>query len=318
MTTVKVACVQVNARDDMAANIEAAAGLARRAAEAGAALISFPEYVSLMDGRSAVMRSGAFEEDQHPALAAFRDLARELAATLHIGSLSITTASGKPTNRSFLIAPDGEIIARYDKIHMFDILLPDGREAFESRVYQAGDAAVVAKSPVGLVGLSICYDVRFPHLFRALANAGAEIILVPASFLPTTGNDHWHVLMRSRAIDTGAFLVGAAMCGEHGGKRSSFGSWPTAGPSRVSSSPISISIWSARFAHEIPGIGRPRILPSPIHLTHNRRVGASASLVHHAGSDAPRDVVAAPAARREQARMDQHALLRKRLSTHLL
>lgn len=222
-STVKVACVQVNSGDDMAANLEAATSIARRAASDGATLISFPEYVSLMDGRSAVMKTGTFEEDQHPALTTFRDLARELTSTLHVGSLSVMTPSGRPTNRSFLIGPDGGVIAHYDKIHMFDLTLPDGREVFESRVFQAGENVVVAQTPIGKIGLSICYDVRFPILFRYLADAGADIIMVPASFLPANGKDHWEVLVRTRAIDTGAFIIGAAMCGEHGGKRASYG-----------------------------------------------------------------------------------------------
>ena len=222
-SVVRVACVQVNARDDMDANIAAAGVLARQAAKAGAKLISFPEYVALMDGRGRVMLAGAREEEGHPALAAFRALARELAATLHVGSLTVLNPGGKPSNRGYVISPDGAVAARYDKIHMFDLTLPDGREVFESRVYQPGSQAVVARTDVGALGLSICYDLRFGALFRALARGGADIALVPASFLPANGVDHWQVMLRARAIETGAFVVASAQCGQHGGNRASYG-----------------------------------------------------------------------------------------------
>ena len=221
--TLLAACVQLNAGDDMAANLRAAADGVRCAAAAGAALISLPEYVSLMDGRGSVMRSGAFPEAQHPALAAFRDLAREVRRTLHVGSLAVTTESGRPTNRGYVLGPDGAVAARYDKIHLFDVTLPDGREAFESRAYAAGRQAVVARTPLARLGVTICYDFRFGPLYRSLAEAGAEVMLVPAAILPATGAEHWHPLLRTRAIDTGSFVLAAAMCGTHGGNRSSFG-----------------------------------------------------------------------------------------------
>jgi predicted amidohydrolase len=223
MTVVRAACIQLNSRDDMAANLAAAADWSRKAAEAGADLISLPEYASLMDGRSKVMLTGAFPEATHPALKAFRDLARELGRVIHVGSLTVVTEGGKPTNRGFVIGPDGAVLGRYDKIHMFDITLPDGREVFESNVYQPGNRAVVTDSSVGRLGLTVCYDVRFAELYRALQGAGAEIIFVPAAFMRSTGIDHWHSLVRARAIDTGAFVVAAAMCGEHGGGRTTFG-----------------------------------------------------------------------------------------------
>jgi predicted amidohydrolase len=223
MSKIIVACIQVNSRDDMPANIQGASALVRQAAEGGAQLVSLPEYVSLMDGSSGVMQGGAFAEAEHPALAAFRDLARECAITLHVGSLMVTESSERPFNRSYVITPNGEIQARYDKIHMFDLTLPDGREVFESKAFQPGGQAVVVPTPHGVLGLTICYDLRFPQLFRSLKDAGAEIALVPASFLPITGVDHWHVLVRTRAIDTGMFVVAAAMCGTHGNKRASYG-----------------------------------------------------------------------------------------------
>ncbi|MFC0408817.1 carbon-nitrogen hydrolase family protein [Roseomonas elaeocarpi] len=219
----RTACVQLNSRDDMAANLAQAARWVREAAERGAELISLPEYCALMDGRGRVMRAGAFREEAHPALAAFRDLAREVGRTLHVGSLTVTAEDGRPANRGFILLPDGTVAARYDKINMFDLVLPDGREAFESRSFAAGRHPVVAETPLARFGMTICYDLRFPQLFATLAGMGAEVMLIPAAILPATGGEHWHTILRTRAIDTGSFVVGAALCGQHGGDRRSLG-----------------------------------------------------------------------------------------------
>lgn len=223
MTILRIACVQLNAQADMTANIAAASALIREAAGCGVTLVSTPEYVSLMDGRGRVMREGAYPEADHPALAAFTELAAKLSIAIHVGSLTITGTDGRPTNRSYVIDRTGHITARYDKINMFDITLADGRELFESRVYAAGDKAVTVEFGEARLGLTICYDLRFPSLFRNLAEAGAQLVLVPSSFLPATGTAHWHALLRARAIDNGVFIAAAAMCGEHGGNRASYG-----------------------------------------------------------------------------------------------
>ena len=153
-----------------------------------------------------------------------RDLARELDVTLLIGSLAIgLTEEERFANRSFLIAPDGEILARYDKIHMFDVEVGDGQAYRESKAYRAGESARVTQTPIGNIGMTICYDVRFPHLYRALGQAGADLIAVPAAFTRVTGSAHWHVLLRARAIETGCFILAPAQGGQHEDGRETYG-----------------------------------------------------------------------------------------------
>ncbi|MCR4281837.1 MAG: carbon-nitrogen hydrolase family protein, partial [Bauldia sp.] len=168
-------------------------------------------------------------EESDPSLARFRALAAELGIHLHIGSMAIKLpAQGKGgndavANRSFLIGPDGEIMATYDKIHMFDVDLAGGESYRESRLYRAGEAAVIADLPWTRLGLTVCYDVRFPQLHRALARAGATVIAIPAAFTKTTGEAHWHVLVRARAIETGSFAAAAAQGGRHEDGRETYG-----------------------------------------------------------------------------------------------
>jgi predicted amidohydrolase len=224
-TSFRIACVQVNAGDDMEANIAAAEGFARDAAKAGARLIGFPENVAFMapDGRG--VREAARDEASHPALARFRALAGELEAWLLVGSLGISgvDASGRVANRSFLIDAAGQVAATYDKIHMFDVELPGGERYRESETFHPGAQAVVAATPMGRIGLTICYDLRFPYLYRALAKAGAELIAVPSAFTRTTGTAHWHTLLRARAIETGSYIFAPAQCGTHPRGRQTFG-----------------------------------------------------------------------------------------------
>ncbi len=211
----RLACVQVNAGNQMAANIEAAAGLARAAHGDGADFIAFPECVAMMEmGRAAVLAQ-ARPEKTHPALAAFCDLARDLKVWLLSGSLSVRLPGDKVGNRSFLIGDDGLIQARYDKIHMFDVDLEDGESYRESATYQPGAAAMLAETPWGRLGMTVCYDLRFPQLYRDLSKAGASMLAVPSAFTRPTGQAHWEVLLRARAIENAAYVFAPAQCGEH-------------------------------------------------------------------------------------------------------
>ncbi len=231
MSTVFTAgCIQFTAGPDPEANLRQVGDLIRRAREAGADFIMTPEASNLIEsGRR--RRDKARREADDPFLAGMRDLARELGAWLLLGSLVIDPA-GEPgatsgeerlANRSFLIDAEGEIVARYDKIHMFDIDLPGGESYRESNAYRPGGQTVVAETPWGRLGMSVCYDVRFPHLYRALAQAGADFLAVPSVFTVPTGRVHWHVLLRARAIENGCFVFAPAQWGEHAAGRKSYG-----------------------------------------------------------------------------------------------
>lgn len=224
-TVFRLGCVQVNASDDMAANLDAAEGFARAAARAGAQVIGFPENVAFMAPDGVGVREAARPEADHPALARFKALARELEAWLVVGSLGIAGADndGRVANRSFVIDATGQVMSSYDKIHMFDVVLSGGESYRESSTFCPGARAVVTDTPFGRLGLTICYDVRFPYLYRALAQAGAELIAVPAAFTRTTGVAHWHTLLRARAIETGAYIFAPAQCGTHPRGRQTYG-----------------------------------------------------------------------------------------------
>ncbi len=223
MSSFAAACIQVNACDDMAANVEAALTLAGEAADAGADLILMPENVAMMTWGGDNVRANARAEDVHPALAAFRDFAKTRQVWLHGGTLAVPAPSGKVFNRTCVIDPTGRIAARYDKLHMFDVDLGGGETYAESRVFQAGEAAVAVDLPWGRLGLSVCYDLRFPYLYRALAVAGCDFLAVPAAFTQVTGAAHWHILLRARAIETGCFVFAPAQTGTHAGGRRTFG-----------------------------------------------------------------------------------------------
>jgi len=224
MTALRAACLQVNAGNDMDANIQAAAALACDARAAGAELVVMPENVSMMEWGRANILAKALPETDHKALHTFQELARETGLWLHTGSLSVLLNGGdKVANRSYLLSPDGEVVAQYDKIHMFDVDLGEGEVYRESATFAPGREAVLAETPWAPVGMSICYDLRFPQLYRTLAQAGAKILVVPAAFTRITGKAHWHVLLRARAIETGSFVLAPAQCGEHPGGRQTFG-----------------------------------------------------------------------------------------------
>ncbi|MBI1338658.1 carbon-nitrogen hydrolase family protein [bacterium] len=222
MNRIRVACVQLRSSNTVKASLDHAVPLIRTAA-VGADLIATPEMTSLIERESSKARAEVRTEDRDVALAVFRDLAAELRVQLLIGSLPIDTGEGRLANRSFLIAPDGAVVARYDKIHMFDVDLGGGEAYRESATYRPGEEAVVVRAGDAALGLTICYDLRFPHLYRALAQAGAEIICVPAAFTRTTGEAHWHVLLRARAIETGCFILAPAQGGRHDDGRETYG-----------------------------------------------------------------------------------------------
>ena len=222
MPRFKAACVQVNASDDMAANIEVAAQMARDAALLGAELVLFPENVAMMTFGAERIRANACTQADHPAIPAFAALAQELDIWLHGGTLAITVGD-KIANRAFVFAPDGSIAAWYDKIHMFDVDLSAGESYRESETFSPGAEKVLVDLPWGGLGLSTCYDVRFPYLYRALANAGAKYLAVPAAFTVPTGRAHWEVLLRARAIENGCYVFAPTQTGTHAGGRQTYG-----------------------------------------------------------------------------------------------
>jgi predicted amidohydrolase len=206
-----------------AGNLDSAAKLIGEAKKSGADYVQTPEMTNILELKRDNLFAEIVPEEQDPSLAAFRDLARRHALWVHVGSLAIKASAEKAANRSFLIDPTGAIAARYDKIHMFDVDLANGESYRESRSYRAGDLAVVANLPWGPLGLTICYDLRFPALHRALAEAGAIFLASPAAFTKQTGEAHWHTLLRARAIENGAFVFAAAQAGQHEDGRATFG-----------------------------------------------------------------------------------------------
>ncbi len=209
-----VACVQICADADTARNLELLGTGIADAVERGARLVALPEYCGTYGEGPSGLAVGAEPEVTHRALAELRSFARAQGCWLAVGSLGVRADDGRTWNRSYLLDPDGEIRARYDKIHLFDVDLAGGESYRESATIAPGQQAVTVETPFGGVGLSICYDLRFAQLYRALAQGGARILLVPAAFTRTTGRAHWHVLLRARAIETGCFVVAASQCGE--------------------------------------------------------------------------------------------------------
>lgn len=221
--TLRVALVQLRSGRSIAPNMAMAEALIRRAAAGGALYVQTPENTAIMELEPERLLAEVDVEESSVPLGQLRALARELGLWLHVGSLAVKVDASKVANRSYLIAPDGEIVARYDKLHLFDVDLAGGESYRESRTFQPGNTAVLADLPWGRLGLSICYDLRFPALYRALATAGAEFIAVPSAFTKQTGEAHWRVLLRARAIETGAFVLAAAQGGLHENGRSTYG-----------------------------------------------------------------------------------------------
>ncbi len=224
MSVFKAACVQINTSNDMDDNIRTFGDLIRRARDAGADFITTPENVSMLEVGTKNIFAKAHPEASHPALAAFRELARETGAWLLAGSLTVKEDGEKRlANRGYLVSPAGEVTARYSKIHMFDVNLPNGESYRESKNYKPGSEAVLADLPWGRLGMTICYDLRFPYLYRDLAHGGADFLTIPSAFTRPTGRAHWHVLQQARAIETGCFVISAAQCGVHAGERKTYG-----------------------------------------------------------------------------------------------
>jgi len=223
MSTFLAACIQNTATRDIAANITWACERIGEAVAAGAAFVTLPETVGLMEPDNEQIPDRCFDEEHDAGLAAFRAAAREFETWILVGSQLIKDTDGSIVNRSMLLDAQGEIVARYDKIHMFDIELSNGEAYCESDVITAGSRAVIADTPWGKLGMTICYDLRFAALYRALAQFGAELITIPAAFTQTTGAAHWHTLVRARAIETGCYVIAPNQCGHHVDKRASYG-----------------------------------------------------------------------------------------------
>jgi predicted amidohydrolase len=221
--TFTVGLVQMRSGLDPAANLATAAKLIGEAKAGGADYVLTPEMTNILAIKREQLLAAIVPEESDPSLAAFRELARKHAIHLHVGSLALKLSAEKAANRSFLIDPAGEIIARYDKIHMFDVDLANGESYRESRNYRPGELAVAADLPWGRLGLTICYDLRFPALYRALAEAGASFLAIPSAFTRQTGEAHWHVLMRARAIENGCYVFAAAQGGAHENGRETYG-----------------------------------------------------------------------------------------------
>lgn len=216
------ACVQMRAGRDPAANRDAAVAGVRRAATDGARYVQTPEMTSLVERSRERLFAVVTDEASDATLAALRDTARETGAWVQIGSIAVRSGD-KVANRAYLIDPEGGIVASYDKLHLFDVDLPSGESWRESATYTSGGCAVVAETALAGLGLTICYDIRFPALYRALAEAGATVLTAPACFTRQTGEAHWNVLQRARAIETGSFMISAAQGGLHEDGRETFG-----------------------------------------------------------------------------------------------
>ena len=221
--TFKAAMIQMRSGLEPSANLDTAVRLIGEAKAAGANYVQTPEMTNIMEVKRERLFATIKDEESDTTLAAFRDLARKHKIFIHIGSLAIKIAPEKAANRGFLIGPKGEIAARYDKIHMFDVDLGNGESYRESNNFRAGEIAVTGDLPWGRLGITVCYDLRFPALYRALAEAGATMLAIPSAFTQKTGEAHWHVLMRARAIENTCFVFAAAQGGKHENGRETFG-----------------------------------------------------------------------------------------------
>jgi predicted amidohydrolase len=221
--TFKSAMIQMRSGLQPGANIDAAVRYVGDAKSAGAEYVLTPEMTNILAADREQLFAVAVDEEADASLATLREVARKLGIYVHIGSLAVRISPDRAANRSFLIDPKGDILARYDKIHMFDVDLAGGESYRESRNYRPGELAVLADLPWGRLGLTVCYDLRFPALYRALAEAGATMLAIPSAFTKQTGEAHWHVLVRSRAIENGCFVFAAAQGGRHENGRDTFG-----------------------------------------------------------------------------------------------
>jgi predicted amidohydrolase len=221
--TFRTACIQNTATRDIKANINWVCQRIDESHDAGAEFITMPESVGLIEPVNEKIPTQCFTEQQDVGLLAFQKKAKQLKVTILVGSQLIKLDDQRIVNRSFLVSDQGDITARYDKLHMFDIELANGESYLESGVISAGDKAVLAATPWGELGMSICYDLRFAALYRTLAQNGAQFITIPAAFTQTTGKAHWHTLVQARAIETGCYVIAPNQCGHHADKRYSWG-----------------------------------------------------------------------------------------------
>ncbi|MEZ5667522.1 MAG: carbon-nitrogen hydrolase family protein [Alphaproteobacteria bacterium] len=276
MATFTAALVQTSSGIDMAANLVAVERMVREAVDRGADVVLTPENVAMMQANRAATLANARDEAEHEGLARLAALAREAGIWLLIGSLHVKLADGRLANRSYLVGPDGAVAARYDKIHMFDVTLAGGESYRESATFAPGDRAVAAATPFGAFGLTICYDMRFPALYRALAEAGAVFLTAPSAFTRPTGQAHWHVLLRARAIETGCFMFAPAQCGEPVPGRKTYGH------------SLIVSPWGEVLAEagEEPGIVLAEIDPAAVEEARS----AIPALAHGRGFAAPQPV----------------------------
>jgi predicted amidohydrolase len=219
----KAALIQMRSGVDMARNFSDASAMIREAAVQGVQYVLTPEMTNIFEADRERLKSLVRLEEEDASVKGFSLLAKELGIWLHVGSLALRVSEDRLVNRSLLFSPDGALVARYDKIHLFDVDMPSGERIRESDTFAPGGEAVVANLPWGPLGLSICYDMRFPNLYNTLANVGAMFMAVPAAFTVPTGRAHWHVLLRSRAIETGSFVFAAAQGGAHECGRHTFG-----------------------------------------------------------------------------------------------
>jgi predicted amidohydrolase len=221
--TFKVGLVQMRSGLDPQANLTSLIAAIDEAKRGGADYVQTPEMTNILALKREDLFANIVAEEQDPTLATLRELAQKLSIYIHIGSLAIKVTPEKAANRAFVIDRKGDIAARYDKIHMFDVDLAGGESYRESNNYRPGELAVIADLPWGRLGVTICYDLRFPALYRALAEAGASFLAIPAAFTKQTGEAHWHVLIRARAIENGCYVIAAAQGGDHENGRSTFG-----------------------------------------------------------------------------------------------
>ena len=223
MSNFRVGCVQVNAKNDLLQNIFEAERLGLECIKEGADIILYPENVLFMAKDSQDLKKNSYKENVHKGLDFFKKFAKDNSKWILVGSIAITLDSGKLANRSFMINSEGIIVARYDKVHLFDVRLENGEEYYESNNYQAGDCAVITKTEWASFGLTICYDLRFPEFYRQVAISGVSAFAIPSAFTKTTGQKHWHTLIKARAIETGSFILAPAQTGSHPGGRKTFG-----------------------------------------------------------------------------------------------
>jgi predicted amidohydrolase len=222
-STFKVGLIAMRSGLKPQTNLNAVLAAIDQAKRAGADYVQTPEMTNVLESKRDRLLANIVTDDNDPTLATLREVARKLSIYIHVGSLAIKASHEKAVNRSFLIDRKGDVVARYDKIHMFDVDLAGGESYRESNTYRAGELAVVADLPWGRLGLTVCYDLRFPALYRALAEAGASFLAIPSAFTRQTGEAHWHVLLRARAIENGCFVFAAAQGGKHESGRETFG-----------------------------------------------------------------------------------------------